>query len=54
MNSMQHDCMLYIAKICIKLQNVKPRMDLEKLYVQRQKEQDTVEEKLGAVEENSV
>lgn len=29
-------------------------MDLEKLYVQRQKEQDTVEEKLGAVEENSV
>jgi hypothetical protein len=47
---------LLVAKICtrlnriIKIQKGKRRWDLEKLYVQRQKVQDFLDEKLGAAE----
>jgi len=37
-------------KIIIRFQNSRPRWDLEKLYDQRQRVQDTLEEKLGATE----
>jgi len=33
----------------IRFQKSRPRWDLEKLYAQRQSEQDTLEEKLGAI-----
>ena len=45
---------LLVAKICTRLkkliryQNRRPKRDLEKLYVQRQRVEDTLEEKLGA------
>jgi len=47
---------LLVAKFCTKLKKIirfqkrRPRWDLEKLYVQRQRVQDTVEEKLCATE----
>jgi len=47
---------LLVAKICtrlkkiIRFQNRRPQWDLEKLYVQRQRVEDTVEEKLCAIE----
>jgi hypothetical protein len=47
---------LLVAKICTGLRKIikflkgKPRWGLEKLYAERQKVQDTLEEKLGAVE----
>ena len=34
----------------IRFQNSRPRWDLEKLYAQRQRVQDTLEEKLGEIE----
>jgi hypothetical protein len=46
---------LLFAKICtrfkiiIKFQKGKPRWALQKLYAQRQKVQDSLEEKLGAI-----
>ena len=46
---------LLVAKICtrlkkmIKFQKRRPQWDLEKLYAQRQRVQDTLEEKLGAM-----
>jgi hypothetical protein len=45
---------LFVAKICTRLKKIvrfqkrKPRWDFEKLYTQRQRVQDTLEEKLGA------
>jgi len=50
------DHSLLVAKVCaslkkiIRFQNSRPRWDLEKLYAQRQRVQDTLEEKLGAIE----
>jgi hypothetical protein len=47
---------LLIAKICTRLKKVirfqkrRPRLDLEKLYPQRQRVQDTLEEKLSTME----
>ena len=47
---------LLVAKVrtrlkkTIRFQNSRPRRDLEKLYDQRQRVQDTLEEKLGAIE----
>jgi hypothetical protein len=47
---------LLVAKICtrlkkiIRFQNRRPQWDLEKLYTQKQRMQDTLEGKLGAVE----
>ena len=47
---------LLVAKIhtrlkkIIRFQKIRPRWDLEKLYAQRQRGQDIVEEKLGAIE----
>ena len=47
---------LLVAKVhtrlkkIIRFQKSKPRWDLEKLYAQRQSVQDTLEEKLGAIE----
>ena len=47
---------LLVAKVrtrlkkIIRFQNSRPRWDLEKLYAQRQSVQDTLEEKLGAIE----
>jgi len=47
---------LLVAKICtglkkiIRFQKRRPQWDLEKLYVQRQRVQDTLEEKLCATE----
>ncbi len=47
---------LLVAKIhtrlkkIIRFQNSRPRWDLEKLYAQRQRVQDILEEKLGAIE----
>jgi len=47
---------LLVAKIhtrlkkIIRFQKSRPRWDLEKLYAQRQRVQDTLEEKLGAIE----
>ena len=47
---------LLVAKICTRLNKVirfqkrSPQWDLEKLYVQRQRVQDTLQEKLGAIE----
>ena len=47
---------LLVAKVCtrlkkiIRFQNSRPRWDLEKLYAQRQRVQDNLEEKLGAIE----
>jgi hypothetical protein len=46
---------LLVAKICTRLKKItrlqkrRPRWDLEKLYAKRQKVQDTLEEKLGAI-----
>jgi hypothetical protein len=46
---------LLVAKICTRLKKIisfqrrRPRWDLEKLYAQRQRVQDTLEEKLGAI-----
>ena len=46
---------LLVAKICTRLKKIirfqkrGPRWDLEKLYAQRQRVQDTLEEKLGAI-----
>ena len=46
---------LLVAKICtrlkkiIRIQKRRPQWDLEKLYVQRQRVQDTLEEKLDAI-----
>jgi hypothetical protein len=37
-------------KKIIRFQKSRPRWDLEKLYAQKQRVQDTLEEKLGAVE----
>ena len=37
-------------KKIIRFQNSRPRWDLEKLYAQRKSVQDTLEEKLGAIE----
>jgi hypothetical protein len=37
-------------KKIIRFQKSRPRCDLEKLYDQRQRVQDTLEEKLGAIE----
>ena len=37
-------------KKIIRFQKSRPRWDLEKLYAQRQRVQDTLEEKLGAIE----
>jgi len=37
-------------KKIIRFQKSRPRWDLEKLYDQRQRMQDTLEEKLGAIE----
>jgi len=45
---------LLVVKICTRLKKVirfqkrRPKLDLEKLYAQRQRVQDTLEEKLGA------
>jgi hypothetical protein len=45
---------LRVAKICTRLKKIvrfqkrRPRWDLQKLYTQRQRVQDTLEEKLGA------
>jgi len=47
---------LLVVKVCtslkkiIRFQKRKPRWDLETLYTQRQRVQDTLEEKLGAIE----
>ena len=47
---------LLVAKICTRLKKIirfqkrRPQWDLEKLYVQRQRMQDTLEEKLCAIE----
>ena len=47
---------LLVAKVrnrlkkIIRFQNSRPRWDLEQLYAQRQSVQDTLEEKLGAIE----
>jgi len=38
------------SKKIIRFQKSRPRWDLEKLFAQRQRVQDTVEEKLGAIE----
>jgi hypothetical protein len=49
------DPIILVAKICTRLKKIirfqkrKPQWDLEKLYVQRQRVQDTVKEKLGAI-----
>jgi hypothetical protein len=49
------DHSLLVAKICTRLKKVirsqkrRTRWDLEKLYAQRQRVQDTLEEKLGAI-----
>jgi hypothetical protein len=46
---------LPVAKICIRLKKItrfqkrRPKWGLEKLYTQRQRVQDTLEEKLGAI-----
>ena len=46
---------LLVAKICTRLKKIirfqkrRPQWDLEKLYAQRQRVQDTLEEKLGAI-----
>jgi hypothetical protein len=46
---------LLVAKICTRLKEIirfqkrRPRWDLEKLYAERQRVQDTLEEKLGAI-----
>ena len=46
---------LFVAKICTRLKKLigfqkrRPRWDLEKLYAQRQRVQDTLEEKLSAI-----
>ena len=46
---------LLVAKICTRLKKIirfqkrSARWDLEKLYAQRQRAQDTLEEKLGAI-----
>ena len=46
---------LLVAKICTRLKKIirfqkrRPHWDLEKLNVQRQRVQDTLEEKLGAI-----
>ena len=46
---------LIFAKICIRLRKIirfqkrRPQWDLEKLYAQRQRVQDTIEEKLGII-----
>ena len=46
---------LLVAKICTRLKKIirfqkrRPQWDLEKLYVQRQRVQDNLEEKLGAI-----
>jgi len=37
-------------KTIIRFHNSRPRLDLEKLYGQRQRVQDTLEEKIGAIE----
>jgi len=37
-------------KKIVGFQNSRPKCDLEKLYAQRQRVQDTLEEKLGAIE----
>ena len=50
---------LLVAKVrtrlkkIIRFQKSRPRWDLEKLYAQRQSVQDTLEEKLGAIERES-
>ena len=50
-----YDHNLLVAKICTRLKEVirfqkrRPQWDLEKLYTQRQRVQDTLEEKLGAI-----
>jgi hypothetical protein len=47
---------LLVAKICARLKKIirfqkrRPQWDLEKLYAQRQRVQDTLEEKLGAIQ----
>ena len=49
------DHILLVTKICtrlkiiIRFQKRRPQWDLEKLYAQRQRVQDTLEEKLGAI-----
>jgi len=49
------DCNLLVAKICTRLKKIirfqkrRPQWDLEKLYAQRQRVQDTLEEKLSAI-----
>jgi len=49
------DHCLLVAKICTRLKKIirfqkrRSQWDLEKLYAQRQRVQDTVEEKLGAI-----
>jgi len=49
------DHTLLFAKICTRLKKIirfqkrRPRWDLEKLYAQQQRVQDTLEEKLGAI-----
>ena len=49
------DHILLVAKICtrlkkvIRFQKIRPRWDLEKLCAERQRVQDTLEEKLGAI-----
>jgi len=46
---------LLVAKVCtglkkiIRFQNRRPQWDLEKLYIQKQRVHDTLEEKLGAI-----
>jgi hypothetical protein len=50
------DHKLLVANICTRMENVirfqkrRPTLYLEKLYPQRQREQDTLEEKLSAME----
>jgi len=50
---------LLVAKICTRLKKIirfqkrRPQWDLEKLYAQRQRVQDTLEEKLGAIGSDS-
>ena len=52
---MDSDHNLLLVKICTRLKNIirfkkrRPQWDLEKLYAQRQRVQDTLEEKLGAI-----
>jgi hypothetical protein len=54
------DNKLLVAKICTRLKKIirfqkrRPQLDLEKLYAQRQRVQNTLEDKLGAIGCDSV